>query len=78
MLPYILKDCEMIKQSKLEKPEQKRGKNLITLVIMLKSFKKLKMLTITIFKKLKELCGRDFCKTKIKKLFFRTKIDVEL
>lgn len=63
---------------KLEKPGQKRRKNLVILVIILKSLKKLEMPTIRLSKKLKELCDRNFCRTKIEKMFFKIKTNIRL
>lgn len=78
MLLHTLKENKMIRQPKLKKPEQKRRKDLAILATILKSLKKLKMPTIKLFKKLKKLCGRNFCRARIEKTFFRKRIDVEL
>lgn len=67
-----------MKQSKLEKPRQKREKDLVILATMLKSLKKLKIPTIKLFERLKELYSRSFCRVKIEKTFFKIKTSIEL
>ena len=78
MLPHTLKDGGMIRLPKLEKPGQKRRKDLAILRTMLKSLKKLKMPIIGLFRKLKELRGRGFYRARIEKTFFRIKTGVRL
>lgn len=67
-----------MKQPKLEKPRQKREKDLVILATMLKSLKKLEISTIKLFERLKELYSRSFYNVKIEKSFFKIKTNIKL